>query len=182
MNERPPGAVRPLVAFPTLLRQNGFAVAPEQTTSFLQAVDLLGPRSVEHLRKAAVATLAPHPEQRERFDALFDMHFLGALAEGGYAVYDVSRLPQAPQLLVHAPSVEGVTALAFSPGKRRLAVATDDHRIRIWNWREKLPLVSFPVNSTCASIAFSPDGEWMANTDYAPSLVLRRASAAPVGR
>jgi hypothetical protein len=38
------------------------------------------------------------------------------------------------------------------------------------------------VNSTCASIAFSPDGEWMANTDYAPSLVLRRASAAPVGR
>ena len=30
-----------------------------------------------------VATLAPHPEQRERFDALFDMHFLGALAEAG---------------------------------------------------------------------------------------------------
>ena len=78
-----PGPVRPLVAFPTLLRENGFAVAPEQTTTFLQAVELLGPRSVEHLRKAAVATLAPHPEQRERFDALFDMHFLGALAEGG---------------------------------------------------------------------------------------------------
>jgi uncharacterized protein len=83
MSARLPGAVRPLVAFPTLLRQNGFAVAPEQTTSFLQAVDLLGPESVEHLRKAAVATLAPHPEQRERFDALFDMHFLGALAEAG---------------------------------------------------------------------------------------------------
>ncbi len=83
MSDRLPGPVRPLVAFPTLLRQNGFAVAPEQTMSFLQAVDLLGPRSVEHLRKAAVATLAPHPEQRERFDALFDMHFLGALAEVG---------------------------------------------------------------------------------------------------
>ena len=78
-----PGAVRPLVAFPALLRVNGFTVAPEQTTSFLQAVDLLGPRSVEHLRQAAVATLAPRPEQRERFDMLFDMHFLGALAEGG---------------------------------------------------------------------------------------------------
>jgi hypothetical protein len=83
MSARLPGAVRPLVAFPALLRQNGFAVAPEQTTTFLQAVDLLGPRSVEHLRKAAVATLAPHPEQRERFDALFDIHFLGALAEPG---------------------------------------------------------------------------------------------------
>ena len=78
-----PGPVRPLVAFPHLLRQSGFAVAPEQTTSFLMAVELLGPRSVEHLRKAAVATLAPHPEQRERFDALFDMHFLGAVLTGG---------------------------------------------------------------------------------------------------
>ncbi|HEY8567373.1 MAG TPA: VWA domain-containing protein [Beijerinckiaceae bacterium] len=78
-----PAPIRPLVAFPTLLRQNGFAVAPEQTVSFLQAAELLGPRSVEHLRKAAVATLAPHPEARERFDALFDIHFLGALAEVG---------------------------------------------------------------------------------------------------
>ena len=78
-----PAPVRPLVAFPALLRQNGFAVAPEQTATFLQAVELLGPRSVEHLRKAAVATLAPHPEQRPRFDALFDMHFLGAIAEPG---------------------------------------------------------------------------------------------------
>ena len=78
-----PAAARPLVAFPALLRANGFAVAPEQTTSFLAAVDLLGPRSIEHVRKAAAATLAPHPEQRERFDALFDLHFLGILAEPG---------------------------------------------------------------------------------------------------
>ncbi|MEP9375293.1 VWA domain-containing protein [Aquabacter sp. CN5-332] len=78
-----PAAARPLVAFPTLLRGNGFAVAPEQTTAFLMAVELLGPRSIAHVRKAAVATLAPHPEQRDRFDALFDMHFLGAFAEPG---------------------------------------------------------------------------------------------------
>lgn len=76
-----PAPVRPLVAFPALLRENGFAVAPEQTTTFLAAVALLGPRSVEHVRRAALATLAPHPEQRDRFDALFDMHFLGALIE-----------------------------------------------------------------------------------------------------
>ena len=35
------------------------------------------------MRKAAVATLAPHPEQRARFDALFDLHFLGAVGEPG---------------------------------------------------------------------------------------------------
>src|ERR671911_2935304 len=76
-----PGAVRPLIAFPTLLRGHGFMIAPEQTVSFLQAVELLGPRTIEHVRKAAVATLAPHPEQRAHFEALFDMHFLGATGE-----------------------------------------------------------------------------------------------------
>lgn len=79
-----PTAARPFVAFPALLREHGIAVAPEQTTTFLAAVELLGPRSIAHVRKAAIATLAPHPEQRERFDALFDLHFLGgALAEPG---------------------------------------------------------------------------------------------------
>lgn len=78
-----PPAVRLFVSFPTLLREHGLAVAPEQTVSFLSAIELLGPRSLDHVRKAAVATLAPHPEQRELFDALFDAHFLGALAEPG---------------------------------------------------------------------------------------------------
>jgi uncharacterized protein len=81
MSVKVPGAVRPLIAFPTLLRGHGFMIAPEQTVSFLQAVELLGPRTIEHVRKAAVATLAPNPEQRAHFDALFDMHFLGAAGE-----------------------------------------------------------------------------------------------------
>ena len=83
MSVKVPGAVRPLIGFPALLRGHGFMIAPEQTVSFLQAVELLGPRSIEHVRKAAVATLAPQPEQRARFDALFDMHFLGAFGEPG---------------------------------------------------------------------------------------------------
>ena len=78
-----PAAARPLVAFPALLRSHGFRVAPEQTTSFLAAVELLGPRHIEDVRRGAVATLAPHPEQRALFDALFDQHFLGSLAEPG---------------------------------------------------------------------------------------------------
>lgn len=83
MSVKVPGAVRPLIGFPVLLREHGFAIAPEQIVSFLQAVELLGPRSIEHVRKAAVATLAPSPEQRARFDALFDLHFLGAVGEPG---------------------------------------------------------------------------------------------------
>jgi serine/threonine protein kinase/WD40 repeat protein len=146
------------------------------------ALIALGADSVLHyLPRDGAPVALPMPLRANRFYPAAvafrrDQHLLaGALAEGGYAVYDVSRLPEPPQLLVHAPSVELVTALAFSPGTRRLAVASDDHRIRVWNWRQKLPLLTFPVNSTCASIAFSPDGKWMANTDYAPSLVLRRS-------
>jgi uncharacterized protein len=74
-----PDAARPFVAFATLLRANGFAVAPEQTTTFLSAITLLGPRSLGDIRRAAHATLAPPAERCEEFDALFDAHFLGAV-------------------------------------------------------------------------------------------------------
>ena len=77
-----PAAAAPFVAFASLLRANGFAAAPEQTTTFLAAIRLLGPRSLDHIRRAAHATLAPPPERREEFDALFDAHFLGAVALG----------------------------------------------------------------------------------------------------
>ena len=77
-----PDAAAPFVAFASLLRANGFAAAPEQTTAFLAAITLLGPRSLDHIRRAAHATLAPPPERREEFDALFDAHFLGAVELG----------------------------------------------------------------------------------------------------
>ena len=56
-----PAAAAPFVAFAALLRANGFAAAPEQTTTFLAAIRLLGPRSLDHIRRAAHATLAPPP-------------------------------------------------------------------------------------------------------------------------
>jgi uncharacterized protein len=78
-----PDAAAPFVAFASLLRANGFTAAPEQTTTFLAAITLLGPRSLAHIRRAAHASLAPPPERREEFDALFDAHFLGAVELGG---------------------------------------------------------------------------------------------------
>jgi uncharacterized protein with von Willebrand factor type A (vWA) domain len=75
-----PRPARVLVSFAALLRANGFAVAPEQTTAFLAAIDLLGPRSLEHIRKAGLATLAPPPERRATYDRLFDLHFRGSEA------------------------------------------------------------------------------------------------------
>lgn len=72
-----PRAARPFVDFATLLRRHGFAVAPEQTQTFVQAVGLLGPRRMADIHGAALATLAPPPERRTEFDALFRLMFLG---------------------------------------------------------------------------------------------------------
>ena len=79
MSEPPniPRAARAFVEFVALLRANGFAIAPEQTSSFLEAIGLLGPRSIVDIRQAGLATLAPPPERRAVYDALFRIHFLG---------------------------------------------------------------------------------------------------------
>ncbi|WP_108661830.1 VWA domain-containing protein [Acuticoccus kandeliae] len=77
-----PRAARPFVTFATLLRANGFSVAPEQTETFVAAVGLLGPRTMADIYAAARATLGPPPERREDFDALYRAHFLGQTLSG----------------------------------------------------------------------------------------------------
>jgi hypothetical protein len=72
-----PRAAYIFISFVALLRANGFSVAPEQTTAFLAAIELLGPSSLEHIRKAGLATLATPPERRATYDRLFDIHFRG---------------------------------------------------------------------------------------------------------
>jgi uncharacterized protein len=72
-----PRAARAFVSFVALLRANGFAIAPEQTAAFLEAITLLGPRGPEDIRQAGLATLAPPPERRAVYDMLFQIHFLG---------------------------------------------------------------------------------------------------------
>ena len=73
-----PRAAGVFVSFAALLRANHFAVAPEQTTAFLAAIELLGPRGLEEIRRAGLATLAPPPERRATYNRLFDIHFVGS--------------------------------------------------------------------------------------------------------
>ena len=77
MTDPLPRPLLPFLQFPTVLRDNDFAVAPEQTQNFIAAVGLLGPRSMEDVRRAAHATFAPTPERRDEFDAIFRLVFLG---------------------------------------------------------------------------------------------------------
>ncbi|RVB71302.1 VWA domain-containing protein [Mesorhizobium sp. M6A.T.Cr.TU.014.01.1.1] len=80
-----PRAAAPLLGFGRLLRRYGFPVAPDQVSGFMQAVTLLGPRSMADIREAALATLAPPPDRRDEFEAHFQSHFYGntaAVVEG----------------------------------------------------------------------------------------------------
>ncbi|MGJ5002841.1 VWA domain-containing protein [Bradyrhizobium sp. HKCCYLRH2060] len=72
---RLPRATEIFVSFAALLRRNGFAIAPEQTTAFLAAIELLGPTSLDDIRRAGTATLAPPPERLATYNLLFDIHF-----------------------------------------------------------------------------------------------------------
>ena len=72
-----PRAALPFVEFAGLVRSHGFSVASEQTAAFLSAIDLLGPRGMSDIRRAAHATMAPPVERRAEFDALFNAFFVG---------------------------------------------------------------------------------------------------------
>ncbi|MBX9457870.1 MAG: VWA domain-containing protein [Rhizobium sp.] len=73
----PPREVTPFLDFVQALRRHGFPVSPDQTETFLAAITLLGPGSMEHIRRAAIATLAPSIDRMGAFDALFRAAFHG---------------------------------------------------------------------------------------------------------
>ena len=76
----PPREVTPFFAFVQALRRHGFSVSPDQTATFLSAITLLGPDRMEHIRRAAIATLAPPVDRMGAFDTLFRAIFYGEAA------------------------------------------------------------------------------------------------------
>ena len=78
-----PRAADVFLRFARLLRSAGFAVAPQQVIGFMQAVTLLGPRSMEDIRQAALALFAPSPDRRAEFEALFTGYFWGDIKVTG---------------------------------------------------------------------------------------------------
>ena len=133
-----PAAARHLAGFAPFLRGFGFTTSPEQTIAFLEAVELLGPRSIDDVRRAAVATLSPPRERSGEFDGLFRAWFHGEYApvpresddeteirvhdEGG-ATYEP---PDEPDL---GESGQSATA-AEMLGDRRFQAETPTERLR----------------------------------------------------
>ena len=79
----PPREVAPFLDFVHALRHHAFSVSPDQTETFLAAITLLGPGSMEHIRRAAIATLAPPVDRMGAFETLFRAVFYGEAKPSG---------------------------------------------------------------------------------------------------
>ncbi|MEM7547065.1 MAG: VWA domain-containing protein [Pseudomonadota bacterium] len=75
----PPRALAPFLALPQALRGAGFAVSPDQTMGFVEAVGILGPRDMTDIWRAGRALFAVPPERLAEYDAIFRAVFLGQL-------------------------------------------------------------------------------------------------------
>ena len=76
----PPREITPILDFVHVLRRHAFSVSPDQTETFLSAITLLGPGSMEHIRRAAIATLASPVDRMGAFETLFRAVFHGEAA------------------------------------------------------------------------------------------------------
>jgi uncharacterized protein with von Willebrand factor type A (vWA) domain len=131
--------IAPFLEFAALLRRAHFAVAPEQMISWLSGIELLGPRGIGDIRRAAHATLAPPPERIDEFDALFDAHFLGAVQHGLETAPEEEEAPRAADDSAGGPEpifgddelesgAEATTAEKLAA--RRFAVTDEDTILR----------------------------------------------------
>ena len=133
-----PAPARYLAGFAPFLRGFGFTTSPEQTVAFLAAVELLGPRGIDDVRRAAIATLSPPRERTGEFDALFRAWFHGELAsvpresedETEVRIHDeageVYEPPEAPDLGESGRSATAAEML----GDRRFPADTGSERLR----------------------------------------------------
>ena len=125
-----PAAARHLAGFSPFLRRFDFWTSPEQTMAFLAAVELLGPRGIEDVRRAAIATLSPERERAGEFDALFRAWFHGEFVpvpgdsgddtevrvhDEGEAVFEASEAPEVDESGQAATAAEALSQRRFRP-------------------------------------------------------------------
>ena len=67
-----------------------------------------------------------------------------------------------PRLLVGGHTEGELWALAVHPSRQIFATGSDDKTIRIWDMKERSPMVRCTAPHPVRSLAFSPNGEHLA--------------------
>ena len=107
-----PVAARPFIEFPSILRAHGFAIAPDQTISFIEAVGLLGPQEMIDIHRAGLAMFAIPKDRQAEYDALFRAYFIGQTVSAPTEVDDED---------------DSVEAFEQSSGQQEVVVEEDDN-------------------------------------------------------
>ena len=76
-----PRSLAPFLRLPQALRSAGFSVSPDQTTDFIAAVGLLGPRDMTDIWRAGRALFSVTPERLAEYDAIFRAVFLSQVIQ-----------------------------------------------------------------------------------------------------
>ena len=125
-----PAPARHLAGFAPFLRGFGFTTSPDQTIAFLRAVELLGPRGIDDVRRAALATLSPPRERHGEFDALFRAWFHGEFTPVPRESEDETEVPVHDEGgAVHEPAE--VPDLGESGQSATAAEMLGDRRFRV---------------------------------------------------
>ena len=149
----PPVAI--LAGFARLLRGAGIPVATDQVTRFLDAVRLLGPRGMEDIRAAALATLGVPPERLGEFDTLFHAYFWGdtAAIPSGDDEEEEEVKDDVPTREEFAQETRPDTGGALTSGAERLSVRDFARREDALAWFRRDLSEALPVRRTMRRVA-----------------------------
>ncbi|MEO1491652.1 MAG: VWA domain-containing protein [Pseudomonadota bacterium] len=133
-----PRPMQPMVIFASILRANGFTVAPDQVISWIEGIGLLGSHGPQDIRRAGIATLSIPRDRQPEFNALFDAYFLGlalpAALEGEDDETEAHEPEGAGSEIIDEPDEDeaGEEATAAERlGHRTLAERRDDALMRL---------------------------------------------------
>ena len=108
-----------------------------------------------------------------------DLTLAAALDNGDIWLWDAANWTDQAVLHGHGGAVN---AVSFSPDGIHLASASMDHTIRIWNTQTRQTETTIPYDGPAVSVAYSPDGGWLAVAPYANRVELHDVQTGTVLR